>query len=444
MLNLPPLFIKRIQEQLGDEAEDFFNALQQLAPVSIRLNPYKRISSPVTDTPVNWAESAWYLKERISFTADPAFHAGAYYVQEAASMLLEPVFRHLFNETKPQLVLDLCAAPGGKSTHLLSLLQNNGLLISNEIHPVRNSILRQNLARWGNGNKIITQLPAKSFAASGIEFDLILCDAPCSGEGLFRKDLKSIDEWSEQAAAFCATRQENILSEIGDAVKFNGHLIYSTCTYNPRENDVQIDKLIRSGIWEKAQPDLSKFGAVPTAHGWQCYPHRVKGEGFYITALRKIKDSGNAIQSRKSLKYAKSPLPVTIPDEYSLFKNGERYYLIPLAFETEIRMIAEHLPFKTAGIEFGTMKANDFIPSAEYALSIADKSSFPVINNDLTNSLKFLRGETPEYSGETKGWHLMNYEGLSMGWVKVVDKRINNNYPREWRILKGIDKLIED
>jgi 16S rRNA C967 or C1407 C5-methylase (RsmB/RsmF family)/NOL1/NOP2/fmu family ribosome biogenesis protein len=443
MQDLPPLFIQRIQEQLGNEAEDFFASLLHPPPVSVRLNPFKRSAPPVPDSRVQWAENAWYLKERISFTADPAFHAGAYYVQEAASMLVEPVFQHLFKQNLPRLVLDLCAAPGGKSTHLLSLMQQKGMLVSNEIHPVRNSILRQNLARWGTGNKIITQLPAKSIAAAGIEFDLVLCDAPCSGEGLFRKDPAAIKEWSAQSASFCATRQEIILSEIDDAVKLNGYLIYSTCTYNPEENDVQIKKLTDTGNWESVQLDLSHSGAVPTKHGWQCYPHRVKGEGFYISALKKINFTGRRVKSTKTKKIETHKLPVSIPDGFSIFKNGERYFLIPSALESEMKTLTESLPFKSVGIEFGTMKSSDFIPSAEYALSIADKS-FPAIDNNLTDSLRFLRGETPLYSGEKKGWHLMNYDGLSMGWVKVVDRRINNNYPREWRILKGIDRLIED
>lgn len=224
------------------------------------------------------------LDQRPAFTLDPLFHAGLYYVQEAGSMLIEYFFAPHLEQLTSATVLDACAAPGGKSTHLLSLLDKNSVLVSNEIIPNRNKTLRYNLAKWGSANKIITQSEPDRLAGTQARFDLIVVDAPCSGEGLFRKDPDAITEWSAERTLQCEQRQENILKTLYPLLKEGGLLLYSTCTYNPGENDQQIDTLLRTGQFE-VLTGVPPSGIEATKFGWQAYPHNVKSEGFYCSLL---------------------------------------------------------------------------------------------------------------------------------------------------------------
>ncbi|MFM7078784.1 MAG: hypothetical protein ACKOYC_03220, partial [Bacteroidota bacterium] len=236
MINLPDIFLQRMSQQLGADLQAFLDGFDAPVPVSVRLNPWKLLNAFNGSQPVPWCASGLYLKERISFTLDPLFHAGCYYVQEASSMFIEVAFKKYTKGNTPLRVLDLCSAPGGKSTHLMSLLAPGSLLVSNEPVPQRNSILRENLTKWGLDDVVVTQNDPKDFASLKHHFDVILVDAPCSGEGLFRKNHDTVIEWSESNLEMCSIRQQTILENVLPALKPNGLLIYSTCTYNEAEN----------------------------------------------------------------------------------------------------------------------------------------------------------------------------------------------------------------
>lgn len=441
-LSLSKPFLDQMQEILGSESlPDFLNELKQPPPVSIRYNPFKNFATDIFNEKVAWATDAYYLNERKSFTADPLFHAGVYYVQEASSMLIEQAFKSAFPDSTPAITLDLCAAPGGKSTHLLSLIKNKGILISNEIHPQRNAVLRQNISRWGCANVIVTRMGAEDFQNLHSRIDLLVCDAPCSGEGMFRKDPDAINEWSPAAVENCAVRQTQILSDINAVVKKGGYLIYSTCTYNLQENDEQVKALIDSGDWLLKDFDLSFTGAVKTKYGWQCFPHKVKGEGFYISLLQKTNGGINSTEYKKNKATKKNQFNKIVPQGYSVSEYKNYLNLFPEDFTDEMNYLIQNTRVTQAGVPFGEFKGRDFIPSAEFALSLAEKSGFTSAETDYNNAIRFLRCENNLEGNFERGWNLVNFQNHPLGWIKAIQGRINNYYPRNWRILKDADKL---
>jgi 16S rRNA C967 or C1407 C5-methylase (RsmB/RsmF family) len=269
MIQLPLDFKQRMQAQLGAVNFALFEeSLNAPTPVSIRLNPTK-LKKELPLEKVAWAEQGYYLKERPLFVADPLWHAGAYYVQEASSMALEQAFKKIKELNNGQLsLLDLCAAPGGKSTHIASLLNENDVLVSNEVIRTRVPVLNENLTKWGFPNIIITNSDSKDFEHCGEVFDVIVVDAPCSGEGLFRKDENAVNEWSTANAEMCSLRQKRIVDQIINCLKPGGFIIYSTCTYNPNENELQVKNLCEQGF----EPIAFTFNGQ-TAAQHQCYQH---------------------------------------------------------------------------------------------------------------------------------------------------------------------------
>jgi 16S rRNA C967 or C1407 C5-methylase (RsmB/RsmF family) len=285
---MPQAFQVQMQQLLGDEWDDFAAALQQPAPISIRYNPYKNTASPAALEKVSWSPNAYYLPERPVFTLDPAFHAGAYYVQEASSMFVGEVIRQLFPIQKPAKVLDLCAAPGGKTTDLLSCLPAQSLLVCNEVIRSRFQILKQNVIKWGQSNVILSNHDSKDFARLNGFFDVILVDAPCSGEGLFRKDPGASSEWSPNNVQLCTGRQKRILAKAADLLAPGGVLIFSTCTYNRKENEGNASWMMNTFGLEPISLDIPEaWNIVYRDIGYQFYPHRIKGEGFYIAVMTK-------------------------------------------------------------------------------------------------------------------------------------------------------------
>ena len=250
MNTLPALFEERMRKLLPEESEAFFAALQTEPPVSIRLNPGKPV--PISrlfpdeqiGLPVSWCESAYYLKSRPVFTLDPCLHSGTYYVQEASSMFLYHIFGQIL-PAHPVRVLDLCAAPGGKSTLIASRLSSGSLLVANEVIRSRAGILKENMIKWGTSHVVVTNNDPADFHHLKGAFDIIVVDAPCSGEGMFRKDPGAIQEWNESNLQLCSERQQRILADIWPCLKPGGFLVYSTCTYNPGENEAILERLIR-------------------------------------------------------------------------------------------------------------------------------------------------------------------------------------------------------
>jgi 16S rRNA C967 or C1407 C5-methylase (RsmB/RsmF family)/NOL1/NOP2/fmu family ribosome biogenesis protein len=437
----PLAFIDTVKAQLGEELPLFLEALDSVAPVSVRLNPSKPTSLFAKNEKISWAASnGRYLPERPVFTLDPLLHAGAYYVQEASSMFLETVWNSLELSHQNLNILDLCAAPGGKSTHLLSLMSKASLLVSNEIIPNRNKILRENITKWGNPNVFITQSEADKFSAAAHFFDVVVVDAPCSGEGLFRKDKNAIAEWSEKNVALCSVRQQSILENIVPTIVPGGYLIYSTCTYEPVENDLAVAGWLEKGF------SLVRLNDVPqevtsTKLGYQFYPHRTKGEGFYMAVLqkdgeRKARQADVAkpiIMTSQEKSLAETYLAQ--PDDFTLLQKDERTYAIPQQHRGAFQYLSKVVNIRQAGVYLGEQKGKDFLPSHDLAMSTALSTNLPRVELSLEDALRYLRCETIRIDSPLRGWALVTYQNLPLGWVKLLDNRVNNYYPKEYRIL---------
>jgi 16S rRNA C967 or C1407 C5-methylase (RsmB/RsmF family)/NOL1/NOP2/fmu family ribosome biogenesis protein len=442
--SLPKEFEDTLRGKLGTSYEQFLTSLQQPSPVSIRLNPSKQFA--LESEPVAWSKFGKYLKERPIFTLDPAIHAGAYYVQEASSMFLEQAITQTVDVTKPIRVLDLCAAPGGKSTHMLSLLHRESLLVSNEVIRSRASILAENIQKWGHMNVVVTNNDPEDFSRLTGFFDVIVVDAPCSGEGLFRKDPNAMQEWSPANVDLCSKRQRRILADVWPALKTNGVLIYCTCTYNQEENEETLRWLQSQKELESIPLTLDKTWGIETIqegnlNGYRFYPHKVKGEGFFLSAVRK---TGTQQEFRiKSKTQIDKPSKKIIEQLKSWVQNeavqfyswNEIVHVIPGNQVEEIEFLIHHLKIVLAGTPFVTAKHDKLIPEHAAALSIElQKDHFQHIEVNLEEALHFLRKE-PIQLGETpKGFALVTYNKLPLGWVNVLDNRSNNLYPKEWRI----------
>lgn len=443
----PKAFEQRMHQYLGAQWNDFVAAHNQPPPVSIRINS-KKISPALTHTPIPWTSTGYYLNERPSFTLDPIFHGGGYYVQEASSMFLEQAFIQTAGQKESLNILDLCAAPGGKSTHLLSLMNNQSLLVSNEVIRSRASILAENLQKWGHYNVVVTNNDPKDFQRLPCFFDVIVVDAPCSGEGLFRKDPDAMKEWSPGHVILCSSRQQRILKDIWPALKPGGILIYSTCTYNENENE---DVLTWLNETQPAEFIALKFPEQwgvrhiqkGDIHGYRLFPHNVRGEGFFISALRKLDDEnppGNRTKNSftdpsKKIREQLSSW-VTLPEEKKfIIRNDQILQCLPVGKLSEIEFLAKRLHIITAGITLASQKHDKLIPDHSLALSTdLNHSNFNIIDLDLSEALQYLRKETITPKDVNKGFALVRFNNLPLGWVNVLDNRINNLYPSEWRI----------
>lgn len=451
---LPIDFITRTRTLLGEEFDRFAEALGTDAPVSIRINPAKGTPAPKAGTPVGWSELGFYLPERLTFTFDPLFHAGAYYVQEASSMFLEQVVRTYIHE--PIRCLDLCAAPGGKSTHLASLLPSGSLLVCNEVIRSRSYVLAENIAKWGiPGTAVINNDPEEIGKALPHLFDLIVADVPCSGEGMFRKDTDSTGEWSVENVRLCASRGRRIIHDIWNALKPGGILVYSTCTYNTEEDEENVHYFVE----ELGAEPLT----VPTRPGWQVsgalrfdhpvyrfFPHKTRGEGFFLAALRKPEGEIEEIRLKASRKKEKGKAAPAIPGEarqyltegsaYSWAWRENNLYAFPKKHEDLFNLLSERrLRVLSAGIRIGESKGKDLIPAQELALSVAlNPEAFPTTELSWEEAIRFLRKEVIALpAGMERGYALVRYGGIPLGFVKNVGNRANNLYPQEWRIRSG-------
>lgn len=450
-MHLPKDFVEEIKPLIADEWTAFEKALSEDSPTSIRLNPAKNFFANDLE-PVLWSKNGYYLAERPSFTFDPIFHTGAYYVQEASSMFIEQVFEQYVGDSDVN-VLDLCAAPGGKSTHIASLISNKSLLVSNEVIRSRASILSENITKAGYPNTIVVNNDPSEIGKSmkGF-FDIILVDAPCSGEGMFRKDANAMNEWSLSNVKLCKERQQRILADIWDALKPGGLLIYSTCTYNVAENEENItwirDTLSADVLPIELKSAWNIHGTfdgfdVPVYH---FMPHRNKGEGFCLALLRKVdtgeanthrfsnnKKKGNSNKSKLKNDSFKSYL--RNPNEFIFFDKGTVYFAFPSSLHDCFEQIVSNLRLVSAGICLGEQKGKDFIPHQSLALSLAlNKDAFDLCEIDKPTAISFLRKEPLLLTDYPKGYLLLTYKNTPLGFVKNLGNRANNLYPNEWRI----------
>lgn len=444
MANLPEAFRQNIQKKLGDDFSAFERSLEEFSPVSVRINPRKQ-NNITSGSKVAWSEFGFYLQERPKFTFDPLFHAGTYYVQEASSMFLEQIFKQHVPE-KSINVLDLSAAPGGKSTHILSLIDDDSLLVSNEVIRSRATILAENLLKWGYPNNIVTNNDPQDFSRVEGLFNVIVVDAPCSGEGLFRKEPESVNEWSVDNVNLCASRQKRILADVWPALKENGILIYSTCTYNDLENEENMRWLNENHQVEFLSVNIDHtWGVVETTmhnvKGYRFFPHRIKGEGFFISAIRKKEMARENFKKKTTLTVAPKKISGSLggwiidSEHFDFFQHQEFVFIFPQGKTSDLEIVKQNLKFVQAGTTLASAKHDKLIPEHGSALSIfLNQQNFVSIELELPQAIQYLRRETFEWLDQPKGFQLVKYQGVPLGWINSLGNRFNNLYPIDWRI----------
>ncbi|MDR2823861.1 MAG: RsmB/NOP family class I SAM-dependent RNA methyltransferase [Prevotellaceae bacterium] len=439
-MQFPAEFKKNMHALLGAEYVDFERAMNLPPLVSIRANNKTSLDFTFAVEQVKWCKSGFYFSSRPQFTLDPMLHAGAYYVQEASSMFLEQIVNQCFNDAKT--VLDLCAAPGGKSTLLLNAMNKDSLLISNELMRNRANILNENITKWGNDNVIVTNNKPSDFKHLTAFFDVILADAPCSGEGMFRKDAQAIAEWSPQNVKMCAARQREICAKIWAALKPEGIFIYSTCTFNRAENEENTQWICENLGAEILKINISDFPEITeTDSGYRFYPHKTKGEGFFISILRKNKNEENIFKVKlRNLKVQN--IDIKRFEQIKLKKNDNIFFAeenciksCMFDFYPEFQFFEKNFKTLKSGLTLGEIKGKDFVPSHELAMSkLIDTEQINRIEVDAEIALKFLRKENVFWGNRPLGYILLTYKNVPLGWIKNLGNRANNLYINEWRV----------
>jgi len=442
---LPVDFIESMHQQMGSEAARLVQALETEPVTSIRLNSKLDVLTFDCDTEeVPWHIDGYYLSERPQFTLDPLFHAGCYYVQEASSMFIEQALEQYVDSSS--VVLDLCAAPGGKSTLISEYLGADGLLVSNEVVRQRVFILSENIQKWGNGNTVVTHnTPAEIGERCTHLFDCVLVDAPCSGEGMFRKDEQARAEWSLKAVKLCAERQRSILMDVWDALKPGGILIYSTCTFNEEENEKNVEWMEESLGAQILPVDYDPdWGITEGRVGYHFYPHKAKGEGFYMCVLCKNDEPLQPVKIKPSGRETAMAHPEYMPVMRSWLQHPDewavRYYdrfatAYPLKYKEIIEWLSTRLTCISTGFGLGEERGRGIAP--QHSLSMLKdlrKEAFPNIALTREQALSYLRTEALALSDVPLGLVLLTYEGVPLGFAKNVGNRLNNLYPNEWRI----------
>ncbi len=444
-MHLPSEFVERTKEILSSEWDDFLSALGQEPPVSIRINKHKAKGTDTLSNIVPWCENGYYLGQRPQFTFDPLLHAGCYYVQEASSMFVGQAIKpHLKEGSR---VLDLCAAPGGKSTLIAGLLDEHSLLVSNELIRSRANILAENMMKWGKANTIVTNNCPADFSNLKEFFDIILVDAPCSGEGMFRKDEETIDEWSLANVNLCSERQQKIISDIWDSLKPDGILIYSTCTYNTEENEKNVRWISETLDAEILPINTEKEWKISPAvdnqiPAYRFFPHKTLGEGFFLSVLKKDGESQytNRKKGRDKKQKVKAPSELhnllTDSQDYEFFKKGNYWQAISKSLYEDCNYLSDNLNILNAGICLGEYKGKDFIPHQGLALSLQlDREAYPCFEVDWNTAITYLRRENIILPTDVKkGYVLLTHKDAPIGFVKNLGNRANNLYPQEWRI----------
>lgn len=446
---LPPALVRRLGNSAGFDTAAFEAVhAQEGGFTAIRINPAKwKATEAMAADPVPWCDTGYYLAERPVFTLDPLFHAGSYYVQEASSMFVAHAIRALGLDKQPLVALDLCAAPGGKSTLLNSYLHADSLLIANELIKTRATTLVDNLVRWGQPNTVVSSNDPSAFGHLPGYVDLMLVDAPCSGSGMFHKDHEAVNAWSEAAVQLCCERQQRILAMSLPALKEGGVLLYSTCSYSAEENEQIADWLCDTqGLVPLSLPVAAEWGIEQTLSdkhacpGYRFYPHKLRGEGFFLAAFRKV--SKQPTFERRKPKSERTAVPalgkwVARADEHFTFTIGEDIHILPRQWEAHLHVLRNMLYLRNAGTYVGWMANGDLIPAHDLALSLVRRADIPTLALTKEEALEYLRkgNLAPSINGHgRRGWTVASYEGTALGWMKVLPNRINNYYPKAWRI----------
>ena len=453
----PQEFINILGELLADgERDALLAALEREPEVSIRFNPKVADAEGLAleslecsaSGRVSWMDGAVYLDHRPQFTMDPLLHQGCYYVQEASSMFLAQAIKKCVSG--PVRALDLCAAPGGKSTLLAQLLPEGSLLVSNEIQRSRAQILAENMVKWGRPGVMVTCNTPQQIGESSLLFDLIAVDAPCSGEGMFRKDEGAVRDWSLRNVEMCSVRQREIIEDIWPALKPGGYLIYSTCTFNRFEDEDNVrwimDKFGANAIQIEVKPEWSIAGSltddnIPVYHFMQ---HRTRGEGFFMCLLRKPEGVSVVLRS-KLFKTDASNVPaecrswVKYASCYEFFIKNDSVFALPSALADVMWQVGQDLYALVPGIEVATLKGRDWVPAHALAMSTAlDKSDFSCVEVTRQQALEYLHCNALRLDDAPRGIVLLTYKDIPLGFAKNIGNRANNMYPQEWRIRNSI------
>lgn len=479
MKRLPEIFLESLRGIEGFQKESFVKVHQEGEQVtSIRVNPAKwtmdhgswtvqesfglmhsndsqsQTESSIADCRlpiancVPWSRFGFYLKERPSFTFDPLFHAGCYYVQEASSMFLEQALKQLLDLTQPLKVLDLCAAPGGKSTHIQSIISAESLLVSNEIIRSRNLILKDNIIKWGSINVIITNNDPSAFQKLEGYFDVMVVDAPCSGSGLFRKDEEAIDEWSLNNVQLCSQRQQRILADAFSALKENGILIYSTCSYSKEEDEEIADWLVEELGMENVELKIESDSNIVESNspktnskGYRFYPDKLKGEGLFLSCFRKKQSIHESKVRPAKLEKVSSKEKQIIQswlkdDSLEILKEKDFFFGVPKHLVNEYAALKSVLNIQYAGTGIGQIMKERLVPEHSLALSTIVSTEIPFTKLSYEQAIKYLQRQDLNFETKNKGWQLVCYKGHNLGWINALPNRINNYYPKELRILK--------
>lgn len=443
----PADFIQHLSNANGFDADAFCAAHRCSAPTSIRINPSKTRTSSKALEPVRWNADGFYLSERPDFTLDPFFHAGAYYVQEASSMSIVNFLNEQFTATSNIKILDLCAAPGGKSTLLLSWLNGQGFLLANEVIKARASVLRDTISRWGYANVAVSSNDPLQFKRMPDAFDAVVIDAPCSGSGMFRKDQGAMKHWSMQAVEHCAARQHRIVEDVWPSLKPQGIIIYSTCSYSELENETVSrwisDELGADIIKSKALSNISEI--IENEYGYRFYPNRIDGEGFYISCFRKSSENVAVHSGKSNVKIKFNPCSNEVlnwiepsPKWAEITSHLGRNLVSEVESEW-LSNLLQALHLIKLGISLGDSAKGKFIPDHDLALFNGLRNDIPAIDLQFQEALKYLKKESLPNREELRGLHLIRYEGHGLGWSNAVQGRLNNLLPKSWRILKDLE-----
>lgn len=456
---LNPEFIKSIDAlrclEGGDAACCLIDSLQNDEPsVAVRVNPLKGVAVPGDKRRVKWSRSGVYIDgERPRFTFDPALHQGLYYVQDPSSMIIETVVSALTAEGRPVVYIDSCAAPGGKTTAAISSLPAGSLVIANEFDRRRAEALVENVMKWGSPCVVVTSGDTARFASLGPIADIVAADVPCSGEGMMRKEEVAVEQWSPALVQQCAALQREIIDNMWQALKPGGYFIYSTCTFNRSENEENVAYIIDHHGGTPVDLHLSeRFAPIAGAIGSNLpvarfLPGRVDGEGLFLAVLRKPEEEGaeNEVrQRRRKDKERPSAKREAVPDVarwldgdgYELRADGDRVIALPATHAQLIKELGRKLNIIYAGIEAGTVKGRDVVPSQAIALSTAlRRDAFTAVDVDYNTALLYLSRQAVTLpDGTPKGIVLLTYAGRRLGFVKNLGNRANNLYPAAWAI----------
>lgn len=452
------------------DSEAFIEAMQTPPSVGLRVNPLKRVEDfpwcgYADVSPVEWCEEGVRLPQRPVFTLNPLLHAGAFYVQDPSSMVYAPLMSQALSllpkdRADSPKVLDLCASPGGKTTAMMSRLPDSAVVVANEYVAQRVGPLRENLSKWGWSRLIVCNSASDDFASAGPLFDIVAVDAPCSGEGMMRKDEDARSQWSAELVSRCAALQRDILRNAVEALRPGGVLIYSTCTFNLEEDERNASWIASELGLHPVATELEGIGGIlgnleGSIPALRFMPHATDGEGLFVAMF--VKDGENlpdvsepsckSLRRREKVKKGKKNNPSADYPEIDKWLDDESgWRLVPDKGKTSLEALPEaaaevaaalepHVRIVGRGVEAAVLKGKEWTPASQLVLSTAYRpEAFPYCDLTEEDALRYLRREAIAVEGAPKGYVAVGYGGLPLGLVKNLGNRANNLYPAKWKI----------